>query len=114
MPVLFPYYFALFAGIALGVAGQLLLKAGATRANDVIAQFFQPFTIVGLGIYVFAAFCYIVAIKRIPISLAFPTVSLSYVIVTVAAHFLWDEQLGPPQFAGMALILGGILLLHRV
>lgn len=114
MPILLPYYSALFAGIVFGVAGQLLLKAGATRATDIVGQFLHPLTIVGLGVYVFAALCYIVAIKRIPLSLAFPTVSLSYIIVTVAAHFLWNEHLGPPQFAGMALIAGGILLLHKV
>jgi multidrug transporter EmrE-like cation transporter len=112
MPELLPYYLVLFVGIVLGVVGQLMLKSGAVRATDMIGQFFEPFTIVGLGIYVFAALCYIVAIKRIPISLAFPTVSLSYIVVAIAAHYLWDEHLGPSQFGGMALIFGGILMLH--
>lgn len=109
---LLPSYAILFVGIVFGVIGQLLLKTGAVRATDVLGQFFQPFTIVGLGLYVFAAICYIVAIKRIPLSLAFPTVSLSYIVVAVAAHYLWNEHLGPSQFGGMALIFGGILLLH--
>jgi small multidrug resistance pump len=113
MPTLLPSYAALAAGILLGVSGQILRKLGAERAATTFAQFLQPFTIVGLGFYGMAAIFYIIAIKRIPLSLAFPTVSMSYVVVAVAAHLLWDEPLGPRQFAGIALIAGGIIVLHR-
>jgi multidrug transporter EmrE-like cation transporter len=112
MTELMPSYVVLFVGIVFGVIGQLMLKSGAVRATDTIGQFIQPFTIVGLGFYVVAAACYIIAIKRIPLSLAYPSVSLSYIVVAVAAHYLWKEQIGLAQFGGMALIFGGILLLH--
>lgn len=113
MPMLLPYYGALLAGILLGVAGQILLKTGAERSADMMAQFVSPFTIVGFGIYAIAAVFYIIAIKKLPISVAFPSVSLSYIAVAVLAHFFWDEPLGPSQLAGIAFITGGILLLHR-
>jgi len=113
MPALLPYYAALLTSIALGVVGQVLLKAGATRSADGVAQFLDPWTIVGVAVYGFASVFYIIAIKRIPISLAFPTVSLSYIVVAVIAHFSWSEPLGLPQLAGIGLITGGILLLHQ-
>ncbi|HTS91740.1 MAG TPA: EamA family transporter [Stellaceae bacterium] len=105
-------YGALAAAILVGVAGQLLLKQGAERSQGFVAQFLDPFTIAGLGTYALAAVFYIVAIKRLPVSIAFPSVALSYVLVAIAAHFLWQEPLGLAQFAGIALIAGGILLLH--
>lgn len=105
-------YGALIAAILVGVAGQLLLKSGAERSSGFLAQFLDPFTILGLGVYALASVFYIVAIKRIPVSVAFPSVALSYVLVAVAAHFLWQEPLGLAQFGGIALIAGGILLLH--
>ena len=111
MPAL-PYYAALVGAILLGVLGQVALKAGAERSAGMVAQFLDPFTIGGFGVYALAAIFYIVAIKRIPISLAFPSVSLSYVAVAIIAHLLWGEPLGVPQVAGIALIAGGILLLH--
>jgi multidrug transporter EmrE-like cation transporter len=113
MPALLPYYAALLAGVLLGVMGQILLKTGAERSSDVMAQFLSPFTIVGFGIYALAAVFYIVAIKKIPLSIAFPSVSLSYVAVAIAAHLLWREPFGLAQIAGIALIGGGILLLHQ-
>lgn len=114
MASLFPYYAALFAAIAVGTGGQVLLKVGSARTSDVAAQLFDVFTLLGLAAYGAGAILYIVAIKRIPVSLAYPTVSLSYIVVAVVAHYAWGEALGLPQFAGIALIAGGILLLHHV
>jgi small multidrug resistance pump len=113
MGSLFPYYAALGAGIVFGVAGQIALKTGAEAASTIVAQFLNPFTILGFGIYVLAAVFYIIAIKRIPVSLAYPSVAMSYVVVGIAAHFLWNEPFGLPQIGGVALIGAGILLLHQ-
>ena len=107
------YYVSLAASILLGVAGQITLKSGAVNSATVAAQFVNPLTIIGFAIYVFAAFCYIVALKKIPVSVAFPSIAASYAVVAVIAHLLWNEPLGWPQFGGMLLIGGGILLLHH-
>jgi len=113
MPAFFPYYAALLAGILFGIVGQILLKTGAERTAGVVAQFLDPFTILGFATYTIAAIFYIIAIKKIPLSLAFPSVSASYVIVALIGHLLWGEPLGLPQLAGIALIAGGLLLLHQ-
>jgi small multidrug resistance pump len=110
--MLWPYYLALLGGVLVGVAGQILLKMGAQRSGDIVAQFLDPYTIVGFAVYALAAILYIISLKRIPLSVAFPSVSLSYIVVAVAAHLMWQEPLGLPQFGGIALISGGILLLH--
>lgn len=108
-----PYYLLLAAGIACGAAGQLALKGGSAGTTDHLAQFLHPLTIAGFGFYVLAAVLYIAAIKRIPISLAFPSVSISYAVVAYAAHLLWDEPFGAQQLLGLAMISGGILVLYR-
>ena len=88
-------YGALAAAILIGVVGQLLLKTGAERTADgVLAQFLDPFTLGGLTAYGLGAIFYILAIKRIPVSIAFPSVAISYVLVAIAAHLLWQEALG--------------------
>jgi small multidrug resistance pump len=114
MASLLPYYAALAVSILVGVAGQILLKTGSARTSDVMGQLVDPFTLLGLAAYGIGAFFYIAAIKKIPISLAFPSVSLSYVLVAFIAHYAWGEPLGLPQIGGIALIAGGILLLHQV
>jgi len=106
------FYLALGAAILCGVVGQILLKQGAGAA-DFVSQLFRPSTIVGLGFYALAALLYIVALRKIPVSVAFPSVSLSYVVVAVAGHFLWNEPFGLTQIAGLALICGGVLVLSQ-
>ncbi len=113
MTPLAPYYISLFASIGLSVTGQVLLKTGALRSAGFATQFLNPWTITGLFTYGLAAVFYIIAIKRIPITLAFPTLSLSYVAVALIAHFAWHEELGLAQLAAIALITGGVVLLHQ-
>src|ERR1700737_943415 len=108
-----PYYAALVAGIILGVAGQVALKLGADGTKTIALQFLHPATILGFGILVPPAVLYMSAIKKIPISLAYPSVSIGYVIVGIIAHVMWNEPFGLQQIAGIVLISGGLLVLHQ-
>lgn len=113
---------ALICSISLGVVGQILLKFAALRANTgadadastgVISLFLRPATIVGLGVYFFAALLYLFALKRVPLSVAYPSVSASYILVTLLAHFIWQEPLGLRQAVALGLISCGVILLIR-
>ncbi len=110
---MFPYYAALAFGILCGICGQIALKAGSDGAATLLAQFLNRFTILGFAVYVLGAIFYIIALKRIPVSLAYPSVSASYIIVGLVAHFLWNEPFGAAQLVGIALIGGGIIMLHQ-
>jgi undecaprenyl phosphate-alpha-L-ara4N flippase subunit ArnE len=112
MGTLAPYYGALVVGICIAAGGQLLLKTGAMR-GELVQQYFDLFTILGLGAYGTSAVLYIFALRKIPLSQAYPSVSISYAVVAVAAHYLWGERIGWGQAAGFLLIMSGILLVHR-
>jgi len=114
MPLLLPYYAALFGGILIAVCGQLLLKSGAQGTADFAAQILNVYTIIGMGFYGCAAFLYLIAIRKIPISVAYPSVAVSYVVVAVVAHFAWDESLTPGKVGAIVLILTGVALLNRL
>ena len=107
------YYTSLTAAILLGIAGQIALKSAANASATITTQFLNPLTMIGLAVYVFAALCYILALKKIPVSIAFPSVAASYAVVAVLAHILWNEPLGWPQMTGIVLIGGGVLLIHQ-
>ena len=106
------YYVVLGIGILAGIAGQLLLKAGAD-APDFVSQLLRPSTLAGLALYGSAAFLYIIALRKIPVSVAFPSVSLSYAIVAVLGHFLFGEPFGIKQIGGIVLIMGGVVLINQ-
>jgi small multidrug resistance pump len=106
------YYVALGMGILAGIGGQMLLKAGAD-APTFVGQILRPVTLVGLALYGSAAFMYIFARRKIPVSVAFPSVSLSYAIVAVMGHFLFKEPFGIKQIGGIVFIMGGLMLINH-
>ena len=106
------YYVALATGILIGVAGQALLKAGA-HGDTLLQQFFSVPTIAGLALYFAAALCYMYALRRIPVSVAFPSVSLSYVLVALLGFWLYGEALTVPKLAGILLVCSGVFLITR-
>jgi small multidrug resistance pump len=110
--VLLPYYAALLAAILMGVAGQLLFKAGADRSSDVIRQLLSPLTLCAFAVYAASAVLYATSLRKLPLSVAFPSVALSYIAVAVASHLLWQEPLGWPRVSGIALIVAGVVLLN--
>jgi small multidrug resistance pump len=105
---------ALALGILIGVVAQLLLKTGAVGEGGIVDQLFRIQTIAGLGLYAMAAFFYIVALRTIPISIAFPSVALSYVVVALMGNLWFGEAMGFAHIAGIALIVTGVVLLHAV
>ncbi len=107
------YYTSLAVAILLGVAGQIALKQSTQNAASLIGQFLSPLTIAGLAIYFAAAICYIAALKKIPVSVAYPSISASYIIVAIVAHLLWNEPFGWLKFVGILLIGSGVLLINQ-
>jgi small multidrug resistance pump len=105
-------YLCLALAILLGIGGQISLKSAAVGADSLYAQALNPLTLLGLMFYGFGAIAYIVTLNKIPVSIAFPTVAVSYVIVAVTAHLLWNEPLGWHQLGGIALICAGVVLIH--
>ncbi|HEY4136092.1 MAG TPA: EamA family transporter [Alphaproteobacteria bacterium] len=107
------YYASLATGILLGVAAQLLLKVGASGEGGIVEQFLKPQSIGGLALYGFAAAFYMLALRKIPVSVAFPSVSLSYAVLAVLGNVWLKEPLGLMQIGGIVLIMIGVIVLNQ-
>jgi small multidrug resistance pump len=104
------YWALLMAAIVTSMAGQTLLKTAA-GAPDFIAQLFDPRTVAGLFLYGGAALLYIVALRRIPMSVALPCTAISYVAAALIGHFGFAEPLGARHLGALALICAGVVML---
>ena len=107
------YYVALGIGILAGIARPDAAQGRRRRAGFRRASCCGPRRLAGLALYGSAAFLYIIALRKIPVSVAFPSVSLSYAIVAVLGHFLFGEPFGIKQIGGIALIMGGVVLINQ-
>src|SRR5882724_7964093 len=89
----------ILSGVLLNAGAQLLLKAG-TRSVGVIGAsgsafvhtalsvILQPYIIAGLGCYVLSVGIWIVALSRVDVSIAYPLLSIGYVVNAFAAWWL--------------------------
>jgi multidrug transporter EmrE-like cation transporter len=104
------YWIVLAAAIGISMAGQTLLKAGAA-APDFAAQLFDLRTLFGLVLYGGAALLYIIALRRIPMSVALPCTAVSYVAAALIGHYGFAEPMGAMQIGAIAMICAGVVVL---
>jgi len=104
------YWAVLTAAIVTSMGGQTLLKAGA-GAPDFVGQLLDPRTLIGLFLYGGAALLYIVALRRIAMSVALPCTAVSYVAAALIGHYAFAEPLSGMQLAAIGLICAGVVVL---
>jgi multidrug transporter EmrE-like cation transporter len=118
-----PQLALVLSGVLLNAIAQLLLKAGAgslagveLRAGNALAiatKLVNLPIIGGLGCYVLSVVFWILALARVDVSVAYPMLSLGYVVNAVAAWWLFDENLSGTRIAGIGVILVGVWLVAR-
>jgi len=112
------------AGVLLNAAAQLLLKAGTnavghfefSAANVVpvgLRLALEPHIAGGVACYVVSLVVWIMALSRVEVSVAYPMLSIGYVINAVAAWYLFGESLTALRLTGIGFIIVGVFLVAR-
>lgn len=115
----------LLTGVGLNAAAQLLLKAATRYVGPLVSDAGQvewlnatallkaPPLWVGLGCYGVSVVLWLGALSRLPVSVAYPMLSLGYVVNAVAAWLLFGEAITATKLAGIGLIGLGVIVLSR-
>lgn len=114
----------ILSGVLLNAAAQIFLKAGTNTigvvsfsADGWFGQALRvgtnPHIIGGMFCYAFSLVIWIMALSRVPVSIAYPMLSIGYVVSAVAAHFLFGETLGAGRWLGIGFIIAGVFLVSR-
>lgn len=118
---IFPW---LLFGVLLNALAQLLMKAGSERISglsfswaNVLPMSLQvmssPHIILGLIFYVVSVLIWIGVLSRVDVSVAYPILSLGYVVTAIVAYYWFGETLSASRIGGIALILVGVYLVAR-
>ncbi len=116
----------LLGGVLLNAAAQLFLKA-ATRTSGMLfadtgsvswvaaAHLLRALPLwAGLSCYGVSVILWVGALSRVPVSVAYPMLSIGYIINAFAAAALFGEALSVTKLAGIGLIVAGVLVLARI
>ena len=109
---LFSFWFIL-AGVLLNAAAQLLLKAGTNAMPLGIRLALEPHILGGLACYVISVVVWIVALSRVPVSIAYPMLSIGYAVNAIAAWYLFGEALTATRLIGIGIIIVGVYMVAR-
>lgn len=107
--------------VVFTVAGQLLVKRGmlvvGTAPNMpshlpafLIHVLLNPLVIFGLGSAVLAALCWTVAVSQTPLSIAYPFMSLSLVLVLALSGLLFADHMTFRQWVGVLIVCVGVFI----
>ncbi|MBI3716953.1 MAG: EamA family transporter [Betaproteobacteria bacterium] len=114
----------LLTGVLLNAAAQLLLKAGTTRIGEFAFSMenivpigwklaTQPFIVTAVGCYVLSLVVWTVGLSRVPVSIAYPMLSIGYIVSAFAAWWLLGEPLTSQKMLGISFIIVGVWLVAR-
>ncbi|MDC6452918.1 hypothetical protein OAW68_04990 [Alphaproteobacteria bacterium] len=103
----------LFLAIMFASAGQILLKYSTTSNTWALPTMpiFNFYFFAAALVYLASMLFYTVALKGLPITLAYPSMALSYVIVSGFSNIVWKTPFGLLQIVALVLMVIALGLL---
>lgn len=111
----------LIFSITLGSFGQIFLKMGLAgqqipitsspveTITNIIIFIIRPYVLAGLALYVVSTFTWLLLISRVRLSVAYPMISISYVMVMLLSVLILREAVvWPYALAGLVCIGTGV------
>lgn len=112
-------YILLLFSMTLGVIGQFLLKKGVTASSlspnlhSIIQTLFSPMVFAGLTFYGFSAVVWLFVLQKFPLSVAYPSLALTYIAIVILSYFFLKEPITTAKIVGVVLIFAGVYFLYK-
>lgn len=114
----------ILSGVLLNAAGQLLLKAGANRVGEfsftwrnvqpiALRLATEPRILAALACFAVGVAVWVLALSRVEVSVAYPMLSIGYVVNAFAARHLFGEAVTARRMGGIAMIALGVYIVAR-
>jgi drug/metabolite transporter (DMT)-like permease len=115
----------ILVSVALAGVAQVTLKIGVNHVTDahggtlhlngggVRALLTSPVVLGGLALFAVSGVLWLFALSRATLSFAYPFAALSYVIIVAASVPILHESVPPLRWAGVALIVAGVVLVGQ-
>ena len=114
----------ILTGVLLNTCAQLLLKAGTNQLGVIsftLNNFWSLLLKIGFEYHILGGlFCYaisvvvwIMALSRVEVSVAYPMLSIGYIVNLIAAWWLFGEMITLSRLGGICAIMVGVYLISR-
>ena len=115
----------IISGVLLNACAQVLLKAGTNALGGAIhltlSNAFETFVrvasqlpiLAGLACYGVSLVVWIIGLSRTDVTIAYPMLSLGYVVSAIGAWLFLGEIVSPQRLLAIGVIMVGVALLAR-
>lgn len=104
-------YLLIVLASLLSCGGQLCQKQATWRPGRRHLFGWLALAVLLLGC---AMLLWLLVLQRVPVSVAYPMLSLNFIFITLAARFIWHEPVSIRHWLGVALIIVGIIIMGNV
>lgn len=113
----------LVVSVGFAVAGQVILKAAMDHLGRIgsaeVAAFNEyvgraarePGLWLGMFLFGVSGMFWLVVLSRVPLSLAYPFVGLSYVAVVLLSRFVLGEEVPALRWVGVLVVAAGLVII---
>lgn len=117
-------FMIILSGVMLNAFAQLSLKAGTNSIGEITLSskslfllihkvIMEPFILLGLALYVVSVAIWIIALSKTPVGVAYPMLSMGYIVNMFLAYFLFGETITLQKIISISLIILGVLILAK-
>ena len=115
----------ILVSVALAATAQLTLKSGVNHVTDLNGGALElngsslkvlltsPIVWAGLVLFALSAVVWLFALSRVSLSFAYPFAALGYVVIVLFSLLVLHEDVPPLRWAGVGLIVVGIVLVAQ-
>ncbi len=75
--------------------------------------FLVPNVIIGLLFYAVSTVFWLIALSKIELSVAYPMLSMGYILLMIISYFLLNESITVYKVVGTLLVVAGVTLISR-
>jgi drug/metabolite transporter (DMT)-like permease len=112
-------YALLLLSMTLAITGQFFFKSGLSESSltpqfqSIVRTVFTPKVFMGFALYGISSIVWLFVLQKLPLSVAYPALALTYVIVVFASVLILHEPLTVNKVVGSFIIVMGVILMFR-
>jgi len=109
--------------VCFNVFGQYSMKQGMQKFGEVtfdhnilttiMKMFLLPNVILGLLFYAVSTVFWLIALSKIELSVAYPMLSMGYILLMILSYFLLNETITVYKVIGTLLVVAGVTLISK-
>jgi drug/metabolite transporter (DMT)-like permease len=117
-------FLIILGAVGLTVTGELLLKSGMNQVgflslrpdlfiSTLVRAFSNPKIVGGFALVFGASLLWLSVLSRVPLSWAYPMLSMSYVLGVAGSAIFLGEHVSWTRVLGVMVVISGVVIVYR-